>query len=97
MVNDVVPSVTEVKGRIEDITSSRITLIDNDKKTKDYYFAKEFDIQLDKKTISQKELIDEFDEYILDTTLTLDGSENIVSAIVTRGEETENTGISISS
>lgn len=96
LVNDVVPSVTEVKGRIEDITSSRITLIDNDKKTKDYYFAKEFDIQLDKKTISQKELIDEFDEYILDTTLTLDGSENIVSAIVTRGEETGNTGILVS-
>ncbi len=96
LVNDVVPSVTEAKGRIEDITPSRITLIDNDKNTKDYYFANEFDIQLDKKTISQKDLIDEFDEYILDATLTLDGSENIVSATVTRGKETGNTGILVS-
>ncbi len=96
LVNDVVPSVTEAKGRIEDITPSRITLIDNDKNTKDYYFANEFDIQLDKKTISQKDLIDEFDEYILDATLTLDGSENIVSAAITRGKETGNTGILVS-
>ena len=88
LVNDVVPSVTEAKGRIEDITPSRIT--------KDYYFANEFDIQLDKKTISQKDLIDEFDEYILDATLTLDGSENIVSAAITRGKETGNTGILVS-
>lgn len=96
LVNDVVPSVAEAKGRIEDITPSRITLIDNDKNTKDYYFANEFDIQLDKKTISQKDLIDEFDEYILDATLTLDGSENIVSAAITRGKETGNTGILVS-
>lgn len=96
LVNDVVPSVAEAKGRIEDITPSRITLIDNDKNTKDYYFANEFDIQLDKKTISQKDLIDEFDEYILDATLTLDGSENIISAAITRGKETGNTGILVS-
>lgn len=96
LVNDVVPSVAEAKGRIEDITPSRITLIDNDKNTKDYYFANEFDIQLDKKTISQKDLIDEFDEYILDATLTLDGSENIVSVAITRGKETGNTGILVS-
>ncbi len=93
LVNDAVPSTLEVKGSIDDVTSSKITLVKSDKSTESYYFANDFDIKLDKKTISQKDLLDEFDEYVLDATLTLNGSGNIISVDVTKGKETGVTGI----
>ena len=93
LVNDAVPSTLEVKGSIDDVTSSKITLVKSDKSTESYYFANDFDIKLDKKTISQKDLLDEFDEYVLDATLTLNGSGNIISVDVTKGKETGMTGI----
>lgn len=96
LVNDVVPSTLEVKGSIDDVTSSKITLVKSDKSTESYYFAKDFDITLDKKKISQKDLLDEFDEYVLDAVLTLDGNGNIISVNVTKGKETGVTGILVS-
>ncbi|NDO47432.1 S-layer homology domain-containing protein [Clostridium sp. MD294] len=96
LVNDVVPSTLEVKGSIDDVTSSKITLVKSDKSTESYYFAKDFDITLDKKDISQKDLLDEFDEYVLDAILTLDGSGNIIAVDVTKGKETGVTGILVS-
>lgn len=96
LVNDVVPSTSEVKGTVDDVTATRLTLVKSDKSTEDYYFATDFDIKMNNKTISQKELLEEFDEYILDVTLTLDGSKNITSVVATRGKETGNTGILVS-
>lgn len=96
LTKDIVPSTSEVKGSIDDVTSSRITLIKSDKSTENYYFASDFDITLDKKEISQKDLLDEFEEYALDATLTLDGSGNIVSVVVTKGKETGITGMLVS-
>lgn len=96
LTNDVTPSTSEVKGSIDDVTSTRMTLVKSDNSTENYYFASNFDITLDKKTISQKDLLEEFEEYALDATLTLDGSGNIVSVVVTKGKETGITGMLVS-
>ena len=54
LVNDFVPSTLEVKGSIDDVTSSKITLVKSDKSTESYYFAKDFDITLDKRKFHKK-------------------------------------------
>lgn len=96
LTNDVTPSTSEVKGSIDDVTSTRMTLVKSDNSTENYYFASNFDITLDKKTISQKDLLEEFEEYALDATLTLDGSGNIITATITKGKEIGITGILVS-
>lgn len=96
LTNDVVPSTSEVKGTIDDVTSTRLTLVKSDKSTEDYSFAADFDIKMNNKTISQKELLEDFDEYILEATLTLDSSKKITAMTVTRGQETGSTGILVS-
>ena len=96
LTNDISPSTTEVKGSIEDMTASKIVLLKSDDKTENFYFASDFDITLDKKEVSQKQLLEAFDEYVIDATLTLDNNGNIVGVEAVKGKETGYTGILVS-
>lgn len=96
LTNDISPSTTEVKGSIEDMSASKVVLIKNDDKTENFYFSSDFDITLDKKEVSQKELLEAFDTYAMDAVLTLDNNGNIIGVEATKGEESGHTGILVS-
>lgn len=96
LTKDVSPSTTEVKGSVEDVTSSKMIVVKSDKSTESYYFANSFEIKLEGKKISQKELLEEFEEYTLDVTLTLDKDKNITVVDAKKGKETGITGILVS-
>ena len=96
LTKDVSPTTTEVKGSVEDVTSSKMVIVKSDKSTESYYFSNNFEIKMENKKISQKELLEEFEEYALDVTLTLDKDKNITVVDAKKGKETGTTGILVS-
>ena len=94
ILNDVSPSIAkEVTGTVDEITNSKIYLLNNDKKVESFGYADKYTMTLNGKNATMKDIFDEYKEKSLKATLSLDSSGLATIIKVTSSEESGFVGI----
>ena len=96
LYSDIGTSNTEEKGVVDEITNTRIYLINSSDKVNSYNLSEKCTWTLDGKSASMKNVFDAIEEKILTATITLDRDGYVTAAKITTEEDAGTTGTLVS-